>query len=701
MRAALAAGDLFEALGARAALGRPLTREDDRKGGERGRRAVVRPVAAAVGRGPRDRRQERSLWAGCPTRSSAFSLPSSGCRRSRRTSSLRSGWSTRVAAEARGAHFLQTAFRLGPGVSPAAARADLAAAMSRLAAAHPDEDKSLTPDFVPLLDEIVGESRRPLWILAGAVGMVLLIACANLANLLLARAASRKPELAIRTALGAPRARLVRQMLTESLVLAVAGGACGMLIAVWGTQLLIARMPSALPRLEDVTVDGGVAAFTTPRLDPDRAPVRDRAGLESLLCPIRARPRRPPRPLGQRPQPAPRRVRRGGDRPRDGAARRGGPASERAVAPADGPAGLRAEGPGGAAARPAGVALRRGSRADGVPGAGPGEAERSARRRGGMVSEVPLTGRLSDHNFLIEGRPPVAVGDEPELYSRSIMGDYFGTMRVPLKAGRDFYAARSRGGAARRHRQREIRAPVLSAARAPSARASGGPGRRSPSGSRSSGSPGTSGTSACPARKSPPSTRRTRSRSSPGSGGWRSWSRDPGGGGRTGGARAPEGPRGRSADPRGARPARCPESSSRPSARERFRAQLADDLRGARAGPGLGRYRGRDGKLAFASAAPRSASVSLSAPRPGASSGRLVREGARLTAVGLVLGSRGLSPGQPRPRELPLRRRRDRSRDVRGSRRSAGRRRSARLLPAGSPGGPRGSDDRAEIGVTR
>ena len=115
--------------------------------------------------------------------------------------------------------------------------------------------------LVPVHEEIVGDVRRPLIILLGAVCFVLLIACANVANLLLTRAASRQRELAIRAALGAGRLRLLRQMLTESLLLGLIGGAAGLLVAAWSTDLLQTLAPAGLPRLANIAVDRYVLAY--------------------------------------------------------------------------------------------------------------------------------------------------------------------------------------------------------------------------------------------------------------------------------------------------------------------------------------------------------------------------------------------------------------------------------------------------------
>jgi putative ABC transport system permease protein len=162
----------------------------------------------------------------------------------------------------RGSNFLRVFARLKPGATIAQARADLAAVATRLRAEHPEINAKMTaPNPLPLQEEIVGGYRLALLLLLGAVGLVLLIACANLSNLLLARAIARNREMTIRAALGATRGRLIRQLATESLMLAMTGGALGLLLAVWGKDLLLALSPADLPRATEVGVDGGMLLF--------------------------------------------------------------------------------------------------------------------------------------------------------------------------------------------------------------------------------------------------------------------------------------------------------------------------------------------------------------------------------------------------------------------------------------------------------
>jgi putative ABC transport system permease protein len=165
--------------------------------------------------------------------------------------------------EQRKARYLSAIGRLAPGVSLRQAQAELDVIASQLAAKYPDADKDRGIQLSPLLRAQTASVRTELWVLLGAAGCVLLIACANVANLLLAHASGRRLELATRLALGASRAHLVRQTLTESLLISMTGGAAGFALAALALPALIALAPPEVPRLREIAVDGWMLAFAT------------------------------------------------------------------------------------------------------------------------------------------------------------------------------------------------------------------------------------------------------------------------------------------------------------------------------------------------------------------------------------------------------------------------------------------------------
>ncbi len=443
VRGVIASADLFPMLGVQPALGRVFTRDEDKPGGQR---VVVLSYGLwqrRFGADPKIIGQEIPLGSApslvLGVMPQGFKYPLGGDNYEFWMPLAGSVSASDLTG--RGSVFLPIAARLKPGVAIEQAEAEANTIARRLAMQYPATNSGQGYALKPLHENLVGDLRPALLVLLAAVGCVLLIACANVANLLLARATSRQKEISIRTALGASRWRIVRQLLTESLLLALMGGALGLLIAMWGIDLLLAATPADLPRLNEIALDGRAIGFTVvmtlltgvifglaPALQASKADLNDalkeggrgsseggsRNKLRSalvvaeiamslvLLVGAGLLTQSFLRLLNVTPGFNPERV-----MTLDLAmGRRKYPDSQQQITFLQN-------------------LLQRASTLPGVEAVG-------------VVNPLPLNGNFDAYNFSFPGRAPAAPGEEPAADRRVISPDYFRAMSIPLQKGRQF-----------------------------------------------------------------------------------------------------------------------------------------------------------------------------------------------------------------------------------------------------------------------